>query len=172
MKIRSKRNKTIISKTLKFSGNRFNIGVINGDYFDFIDQLPDRCINLLILDPPYNLSKKYGYFSFLSKSIKEYEKYFEKIISKLIFKLRSNATIYICSDWKTSNIIFPILDNHFFVKNRITWERDKGRGSKTNWKNNTEDIWYCVSNKDDYYFNVDAVKLRKKVIAPYVDDDK
>ena len=52
------------------------------------------------------------------------------------------------------------------VQNRITWEREKGRGAKTNWKNNTEDIWFCTVG-DDYHFDVDSVKLKRRVIAPY-----
>lgn len=55
------------------------------------------------------------------------------------------------------------------VRNRITWEREKGRGALTNWKNSSEDIWFCTVG-NDYQFNVDAVKLRRKVIAPYRDD--
>ncbi len=63
-------------------------------------------------------------------------------------------------------MIFPILETSFQVRNRITWERDKGRGAKRNWKNNTEDIWFCTKS-DDFYFDVDAVKLKRKVLARY-----
>ena len=35
-------------------------------------------------------------------------------------------------------------------------------------KNNTEDIWFATVS-DDYVFNVDAVKLKRRVIAPYTD---
>ena len=52
------------------------------------------------------------------------------------------------------------------IQNRITWERDKGRGAKSNWKNNTEDIWFCTVGKD-YFFDVEAVKVKRKVMAPY-----
>jgi len=58
------------------------------------------------------------------------------------------------------------LERHLHVRNRITWEREKGRGAKANWKNNTEDIWFCTRD-DDYTFNLEAVKLKRKVIAPY-----
>ena len=63
-------------------------------------------------------------------------------------------------------MVFPVLDKRFHVRNRITWEREKGRGAKSNWKNNSEDIWFCTCS-DDYYFNVDSVKLKRRVIAPY-----
>jgi site-specific DNA-methyltransferase (adenine-specific) len=58
------------------------------------------------------------------------------------------------------------LERHVIVRNRITWEREKGRGAKANWKNASEDIWFCTVS-DDYYFTVEAVKLKRKVIAPY-----
>jgi site-specific DNA-methyltransferase (adenine-specific) len=61
-----------------------------------------------------------------------------------------------------------VLERHFSVRNRITWEREKGRGARTNWKNCSEDIWFCTVS-DDYVFNVDAVKLKRRVIAPYTD---
>jgi len=44
--------------------------------------------------------------------------------------------------------------------------REKGRGALKNWKNCSEDIWY-FSNGDNPKFNLDSVKLKRKVIAPY-----
>ena len=68
-------------------------------------------------------------------------------------------------------LIYPILEEHFLIHSRITWEREKGRGAKKNWKNNTEDIWFCTAS-EKYTFNVDAVKLKRKVIAPYREKGK
>jgi site-specific DNA-methyltransferase (adenine-specific) len=62
--------------------------------------------------------------------------------------------------------VFEIVKSRFQVRNRITWEREKGRGASKNWKNSSEDIWFCTVS-DVYTFNVDAVKLKRKVIAPY-----
>lgn len=58
------------------------------------------------------------------------------------------------------------MNDYTKVRNRITWQREKGRGAKANWKNATEDIWFGTLS-DDYYFNVEAVKQKRKVIAPY-----
>ena len=67
-------------------------------------------------------------------------------------------------------LVAPILEARLCVRNRITWEREKGRGAKSNWKNNTEDIWFCTIS-ENYHFDVDAVKLKRKVIAPYRDGE-
>ena len=64
------------------------------------------------------------------------------------------------------NLQFLLTNSRLKIRNRITWEREKGRGAKTNWKNSSEDVWFCTI-ADTYTFHVDAVKLRRRVIAPY-----
>ncbi len=144
--------------------------VINQDFTEVRQFLPKRFVDLLILDPPYNLTKNYNGHLFRSKQAAEYCSWFEDVLTSLLPCLLPDASVYVCSDWKTSSLIFPVLDKHFHVRNRITWEREKGRGAKNNWKNNTEDIWFCTVG-DAYYFNVDAVKLKRRVMAPYRSDD-
>jgi len=145
---------------------------VNQDLFQTINHLPRSFADLLILDPPYNLSKDYHGHLFKAKEKAEYVEWFTRMLLLLKPTLKADGTIYVCSDWRTSLLIAPVLDEHFCVRNRITWEREKGRGAKTNWKNNTEDIWFCtVDDGEGYYFDVDAVKLKRKVIAPYRDTD-
>lgn len=144
--------------------------VINQDFWEVVQFLPNRFADLLILDPPYNLTKNYNGHVFRAREAEAYKAWFSDLLQKLIPALSPTASIYVCSDWRTSNLVFPVLDVHFRVRNRITWEREKGRGSKTNWKNNTEDIWFCTC-ADDYCFHVDAVKLKRRVIAPYRSED-
>jgi len=140
--------------------------VVNQDLKDALPFLPKEFVDLMVIDPPYNLTKNYNGHVFRSREATDYSLWFERILSSLLPLLRPNATVYVCSDWQTSNIVFPVLNRHLHVRNRITWEREKGRGAKTNWKNNTEDIWFCTVGKE-YCFNVDAVKLKRRVIAPY-----
>ncbi len=140
--------------------------LIEGDFLKIAAHLPNRFIDLLILDPPYNLTKDYNGNRFRRLDGDTYSVWFEKIVELLLPMLKPGATIYVCSDWKTSTLVFPVLEKHFFVRNRITWEREKGRGAKRNWKNNSEDIWFCT-NGAGHFFDVDAVKLKRKVRAPY-----
>lgn len=144
--------------------------IIQQDFTETVRWLPECFVDLMIVDPPYNLTKNYNGHVFRSQQAKDYMAWFEGIVASLIKLLRPAASVYVCSDWKTSNLVFPILDKHFYVRNRITWEREKGRGARSNWKNNTEDIWFCTCS-DDYCFNVDAVKLKRRVLAPYRTED-
>ncbi len=126
-------------------------------------------VDLLILDPPYNLSKVFGNETFSRMTLMEYEKWFEAWFVKILPILKSTATLYVCGDWKSSSALHRVLERHVIVRNRITWEREKGRGARSNWKNACEDIWFCTVS-DDYHFDVEAVKLKRKVIAPYKQD--
>jgi site-specific DNA-methyltransferase (adenine-specific) len=140
--------------------------VINQNLFEVLDLLPDQFVNLLFIDPPYNLNKKFSNLNFKEMRSEEYEKWIESWLSQLVKILKPSAAIYFCCDWKTSVPVFNILKKYFFVRNRITWEREKGRGAKNNWKNSYEDIWYCTLSSD-YTFNTEEVKLKRIVRAPY-----
>jgi site-specific DNA-methyltransferase (adenine-specific) len=139
---------------------------INQDLFEATQFLPPNFVDLLIVDPPYNLNKSFNGNSFKKSSFEDYEDYTRNWLGKIVHTLKPNATVYVCSDWETSLSIYKVLQEFFIVRNRITWEREKGRGAKSNWKNCAEDIWFCTKS-DDYFFDAEAVKLKRKVIAPY-----
>ncbi len=141
-------------------------GIIQGDCLKVAKLLPDQFVDLLILDPPYNLNKSFNGRKFSKRTVDEYTAWLDKVVCILKPLLKKTASIYICGDWLSSASIFTVASSHFVVQNRITWEREKGRGAKSNWKNSSEDIWFCTMS-EDYTFNVDCVKLRRKVIAPY-----
>ena len=144
--------------------------LINQDLAETINYLPENFVDLLFIDPPYNLTKKFNQLLFKEMNLNEYEDWLDSWLSKLKKVLKKNSSIYICGDWKSSSAIFKVGSKYFQVRNRITWEREKGRGAKANWKNCTEDIWF-FTNSDDYTFNVERVKLRRKVLAPYKDEN-
>jgi site-specific DNA-methyltransferase (adenine-specific) len=181
-KLRAPRNRTLtispteasalLSETLTLtrpiSAESLDGKVIHQDIFESVEHLPDMFIDLLVIDPPYNLTKKFAENKFSKTSSTNYEHWFDSWMCKLVRCLKPNASLYVCCDWQSSSSVQSVLQRYFVVRNRLTWEREKGRGALTNWKNCSEDIWFCtVSN--DYFFNVDAVKLKKKVIAPYRD---
>jgi len=137
-----------------------------GDCLAWATLLPTAFVDLLILDPPYNLDKNFHGQKFTRQTIEAYTYWLDDAIATVKPLLKPTASIYICADWFSSISVFAAAASHFIVRNRITWEREKGRGAKSNWKNSSEDIWFCTQS-DHYTFNVDAVKLRRKVLAPY-----
>ena len=142
-----------------------------GDTFETIGFLPDKFIDLLIVDPPYNLEKNFGGDIFRKMDDSKYIAYTKSWLEPLIPKLKDTASVYVCCDWKTSVLIASVLKDSLYIRNRITWQREKGRGARSNWKNGMEDIWFCTVS-EDYVFNVDAVRIRRRVLAPYRKDGK
>lgn len=142
--------------------------VIWQDTFKALDYLPDNCVNLMVVDPPYNLTKVFSGKQFKAMDFQKYLEWLDKWLSKTARLLKADASVYICSDWKTSLAIPQIAQKYFILQNRISWEREKGRGAANNWKNCLEDIWFFTKS-EKYTFNLDAVKLMRPVIAPYRD---
>jgi site-specific DNA-methyltransferase (adenine-specific) len=145
-------------------------GIIHGDSLAIVPKLPPAFVDLLVLDPPYNLNKDFNGYKFTQRTVEHYNEWLNQAIETCKPTLKSTASIYICGDWLTSASIFTVASQHFTIRNRITWEREKGRGARSNWKNASEDIWFCTC-ADTYTFNVDAVKLRRQVLAPYRQTD-
>ncbi len=143
--------------------------IFQGDLLQVSDYLPSASVDLMILDPPYNLDKNFNGFQFSRKSDSAYADYLESWFPRLMRLLKPGASVYFCGDWQSSAAIYGIMKKHLTIRNRITWQREKGRGSKANWKNAMEDIWFGTLG-DSFYFNVDAVKLKRRVIAPYKKD--
>ena len=140
--------------------------VILGDTFAVLPVLPKGFVDLLVVDPPYNLSKEYSGTTFRAMPEEDYAEFTRRWLSLCMPLLKETASVYVCCDWRSSMIIGPILQEYLTIRNRITWQREKGRGAQANWKNGMEDIWFATKSKE-YTFNVDAVKLRRRVIAPY-----
>ena len=179
---RSKRNKTItvsesearmlgpgILTPSDLSGGSLSFAdtLVNGDLMEVLELLPDSFADLIIADPPYNLSKRFGSTGFSAMSSERYEDYLRTWFHGLCTKLKPEGSLYLCGDWRSSSSIQRVMEEELTVMNRITWQREKGRGAAANWKNGMEDIWFGVKDPGHYWFDLEAVKLRRRVIAPY-----
>ncbi len=140
--------------------------IICGDIRETATNLPHGFVDLLIADPPYNLTKNYHGRTFRETDRDAYEQWTESWLVPLLPLLKPAASVYVCCDWKSSAVIESVLSRHLTIRNRISWQREKGRGAAKNWKNCVEDIWFATNN-DTWHFDADAVRLRRKVLAPY-----
>jgi site-specific DNA-methyltransferase (adenine-specific) len=182
-RLRAPRNRTItiadsekesLRERLIFADSRTGLNkvrnrIICGDAFEVLQKLPHKKFDLLFADPPYNLNKDFGTEKFRQKSLDDYEAWLKSWLLLCIPLLTPTASIYICGDWRSSSAIQRVGMKYFRLQNRITWEREKGRGAKQNWKSTAEDIWFFTFS-EKFTFNVNAVKIKRKVIAPYTDN--
>lgn len=170
---RAPRNRTISIDASEAEHYKKYVGkdVIKGDAFEHLLKFKANSFDLLFADPPYNLSKKFGKERFKQTSATAYEDWLDSWLKLCVPLLKDTASVYICGDWRSSSAIERVGSRYFTVRNRITWEREKGRGAKQNWKNASEDIWFFTVS-DTFTFNLEAVKQRRRVIAPYRDNGK
>ena len=145
--------------------------IIHGDAYSVLKGLPINAFDLLFADPPYNLTKRFGAENFKRGSADEYEEWLDSWLTLTAPLLKETASVYICGDWRSGGVIERAGSKFFKCRNRITWEREKGRGAAKNWKNAAEDIWFFTVS-DDYFFDVEAVKIRRNVLAPYTENGK
>lgn len=87
-KINSIKNKTIL-----------------GDLFEVIDRVPKGIADLIIIDPPYNLSKDFNGFKFKSTSDSAYIDYLRTWFEKVLKVLKPNGSLYLCGDWKSTSAL-------------------------------------------------------------------
>lgn len=146
--------------------------IVNCDLFDCLDKIPNRYFDLIIIDPPYNLDKDFHGRKFSSMKSDVYEDYLRSWFYKVCEKLKDDGSLYMCGDWKCTSSMQKVIEERLTIINRITWQREKGRGAKSNWKNGMEDIWYAVKDPKNFFFDVESVKMKRRVIAPYKENGK
>lgn len=179
IKIRAPRNRTVEVREGEVEGLRERVvfegggaadvvrnRVVCGDAFEWLPRLGGGSFDLMFADPPYNLTKRFGNESFGEMSLDEYEEWLGSWLGLCIPLLAPEASVYICGDWRSGSAIQRVGAKYLRLRSRITWEREKGRGALRNWKNAAEDIWYFTAG-DEFTFNTDAVKVRRRVLAPY-----
>lgn len=161
------------SRLLRLSGKAGIEQVLDRTIFqdvtEILDWLPPASVDLLFADPPFNINKDFNGFAFAARALGEYEQWLDSWVCKLPLLLKPTASLYICADWRSSAAVHRVMERYFIIQNRITWEREKGRGSKSNWKNCSEDIWFCTMS-GNYVFNVQDVLLKRRVLAPYSEE--
>lgn len=137
-----------------------------GDCLDFLLQIPDESIQLIITSPPYNIGKEYEERIDIEKYIFQQD----KVISECIRTLKDEGSI--C--WETGNYVFNgeivpldiLLYNCFKSKglqlrNRIIWNFGHGLHCSKRFSGRYETIlWFTKS--DNYVFNLDTVRIPQK----------
>lgn len=137
------------------------------DCCDFLKSLPDESVQLICIDPPYNLEvaewdSYTNYIDWASNWIKESYRVLSKNGSMVIFggvqfrESKSGDLIDIIQ-YMRHNTKFKLI-------NTIIWYYKNGMSAHRYFANRHEEaIWLTKSN--DYYFDLDSVRI------PYSDED-
>ena len=116
--MRSDKNKTIdltveqggeyLDRCLR-SGESGENCIILGDCFEALKALPEKSVDLLIADPPYNLDKDFGGSKFRHMNDSDYLEYTDKWVRAVLPLLKDTATVYVCCDWQSSGAVSAVL---------------------------------------------------------------
>lgn len=142
------------------------IVLFSGDVREFLAQVPDNSVALVVTSPPYNLGKEYED----RVSMEQYLKAQAQVIAQLHRVLREDGSI--C--WQVGNFVengevypldilyYPIFKElGMRLRNRIIWKFGHGLHASRRFSGRYETIlWFTKS--DRYVFNLDAVRVPAK----------
>ncbi len=140
--------------------------VFNMDALEGIKMLPDKSIDLVVADPPYNLGKDYGNDSD-KQTTKQFLLWTEQWLNLVIPKIKETGSLYVFTTWRYSPEIFVFLKSKMLMINEIIWDRKVPSmgGSTRRFSSVHDTVGLFVKNKD-YYFDLDSVRI------PYDEETK
>ena len=145
---------------------------------EFMPELPDKCVSLMVTSPPYNIDIRYGnewkngrvtkskgkkYADRLEEE--EYRKMLFNVFNETKRVLKDDGQLWLniknrCVD---GNIIPPFFVfyyfNDMFLKNIIIWNFDWGGSTNKCFSSRYEYVFFFTKDDKKYTFNLDDVKI-------------
>ena len=150
----------------QFEKNRHQI--IQGDVLEVLRSkvIPDHSVDLIFIDPPYNIGKNFKGIKDKWKSDDEYLEWSYKWMDLCIRKLNKSGSLYIMTATQFMPYYDLYLRNKLNILSRIIWSYDSsGVQAKKHYGSMYEPILYCVKNKENYIFNSDDILIEAKTGA-------
>jgi len=132
------------------------------DCIEFLKQLSDNCIDLIIIDPPYLVTKE----NWDKKEVVN-----ERLVEELFRVLKDTGNLYCwCGIGEKSQSLirwFPIFSNKFYFKDLVTWKKQRGIGMRKGWLYTREEImWFVKDNKKFVWNQEKQYSNEKRVYTP------
>ena len=147
---------------INFFGKENN-GIYHGDAIEVLRQIPNESIDLIFVDPPYNIGKDFAGRKDKWETDEAYLKWCYEWIDLCISKLKPNGSIYLM----TSTQFMPYFDlyvrDKLTILSRIVWTYDSsGAQAKKFYGSMYEPILFCVKDKNNYTFNSKDIMVEAK----------
>lgn len=140
--------------------------IYHGDVIDMLQQIPDHSIDLLFLDPPYNLGKDFGQCKDQWQSPKAYMDWCYEWLALCLQKLGPTGSVYCMAATQFMPFFDIYLREHLHILSRIVWCYDSsGRQAKKYFGSLYEPILYGVKNPRQYVFNAHSIQIPAKTGA-------
>jgi site-specific DNA-methyltransferase (adenine-specific) len=140
--------------------------LVNSDVFCGLNLVQNNTIDLIFIDPPYNIGKNFNTTKDRWETDADYLNWSYKWIDLCIEKLKNNGSLYIM----TSTQFMPYFDifirQKMTILSRIIWHYDSsGVQAKNFYGSLYEPILFCVKNEGDYCFNGSEILVEAKTGA-------
>jgi site-specific DNA-methyltransferase (adenine-specific) len=139
--------------------------LIQADIFEGLSLISNNSIDLIFIDPPYNIGKNFNGIKDL-KPEKEYLQWSYQWIDESIKKLKSNGSLYLMASTQFMPYFDIYIRDKITVMSRIVWYYDSSSiQAKKYFGSLYEPILFCVKNKKDYCFNTNDILIEAKTGA-------
>ncbi|MBP3606880.1 MAG: site-specific DNA-methyltransferase [Treponema sp.] len=137
--------------------------LICGDAIEELKKIPDKSVNLIVTDPPYNLNKDYGN----NNDKLEFEEYlnFSRTWLKEAHRvLKDDGTIYVFMGMRFISYIYSILEQELgmYFNSWITWHYTQGIGKTKGFSSRHDDILMFTKHPKNFIFNLDDIRVPQK----------
>jgi site-specific DNA-methyltransferase (adenine-specific) len=119
-------------------------------------------IDLIIADPPYNLSKDYGNSSD-RREHSDYLAFSKQWLTEAHRVLKPTGTLYVFMGFRFISYLYCLLEQDLEMRFRswICWHYTQGMGKTRGFSPRHDDI-LMFSKSDDFVFNLDSVRVPQK----------
>ncbi len=137
--------------------------IICGDALEEMAKLPDKSINLIATDPPYNLCKNYGNNSD-NLEFEEYLDFTRKWLREAKRLLADDGSLYVFMGMRYISYVYSILEKELgmFFNSWITWFYTQGIGKIKGFSPRHDDILLFTKHPKNFVFNLDNVRIPQK----------
>lgn len=139
-----------------------DIEILLGDCFSVMRDLKADSVDLIVTDPPYNLSKDYGNNKD-TWNPDEYGDFSRRWLGEAKRLLKPNGTLYVFMGVRFISYIYQILEKELNMKfnSWISWCYTQGIGKIKGFSPRHDDI-LMFTKSDKYKFNLDAIRVPQK----------
>lgn len=100
--------------------------IINADCFDILKELPDKCVDLVLTDPPYGMTYQ------SSRRIDKYRKienddnllWLPELITQYKRILKEDGMLYMFCSWHNVDVFKQTIETQIKLKNILIWNKN------------------------------------------------
>jgi len=130
-----------------------------GDCIEIMKTLPDKSVDLVFADPPFNIGIKYDVHND-NMSYEDYYNWSEKWIKETYRLLKNNGTIYIAiGDEFAAEINVILKRTGFYFRNWIIWYYTFGQNQRKKFNRTHTHILYFTKDKERFTFNDKDIRV-------------